>query len=228
MLEDVVMSLCVAGVALCDIPRVWGARPSWGWSCLAYGKSRTSVSFSTCQKMCSCCFAWQAWHFVTFHTLYFTLHTPHNALTLSLHTSHSTLHTLHSRLYTLHSTHYTPHIPHFTLHTLHVFHTSHFTPHFTLHTPHSPLHTSPSTLHTLSEVQPDLQWRQTAPLVTKLASSQPWKILWPSTGPQLLDLHLASRILEGWPLWTLLRACWWSRQDCQKPLLRLRSGKCNK
>ena len=22
---------------------------------------------STCQKMCSCRFAWQAWHFVTFH-----------------------------------------------------------------------------------------------------------------------------------------------------------------
>ena len=25
------------------------------------------VSFSTCQKMWSCRFAWQAWHFVTFH-----------------------------------------------------------------------------------------------------------------------------------------------------------------
>ena len=26
-----------------------------------------NVSFSTCQKMCSCPFAWQAWRFVTFH-----------------------------------------------------------------------------------------------------------------------------------------------------------------
>ena len=29
-------------------------------------KSHKNVSFSTCQKMCSCRFAWQAWHFVTF------------------------------------------------------------------------------------------------------------------------------------------------------------------
>ena len=28
--EDVVMSFCAAGVALCEIPRVWGARLSWG------------------------------------------------------------------------------------------------------------------------------------------------------------------------------------------------------
>ena len=33
-------------------------------SCL-WGKPQ-NVSFSTCQKMCSCRFAWQAWHFVTF------------------------------------------------------------------------------------------------------------------------------------------------------------------
>ena len=33
--EDVVMSFCVAGVALCDIPHVWGARLSWGWRCHA-------------------------------------------------------------------------------------------------------------------------------------------------------------------------------------------------
>ena len=65
--QDVLMSFCVAGAALCDISLVWGARLSWGWSCHAYGKSRKSVSFSTCHKMCSCRFAWQAWHFfVTF------------------------------------------------------------------------------------------------------------------------------------------------------------------
>ena len=43
------------------------------WSCevwkllCAYGKSRKNVSFSMCHKMCSCRFAWHAWHFVTFH-----------------------------------------------------------------------------------------------------------------------------------------------------------------
>ena len=30
--EDVAMSFWMAGVALCGIPRVWGARLSWGWS----------------------------------------------------------------------------------------------------------------------------------------------------------------------------------------------------
>ena len=41
-------------------------RPSWAQSCRAYRKSCTNVSFSTCQKMCACRFAWQAWHLVTF------------------------------------------------------------------------------------------------------------------------------------------------------------------
>ena len=127
-------------------------------SCRAYNKSRPNVSFSTCHKMCSCRFAWQAWHFLTLHTLHFTLHTLHSPLS----TPHPTLHTLHSTLYTLHSTLYTPHIPHFklhtqhfllytrpsTLHTLHfTLHTLHFTPH-TFHTLHSTLHTLHSTLYT--------------------------------------------------------------------------------
>ena len=30
------------------------------------GVSIQNVSFSACQKMCSCRFAWQTWHFVTF------------------------------------------------------------------------------------------------------------------------------------------------------------------
>ena len=30
-----------------------------------YGGSHKNVSFSTCQTMCLCRFAWQAWHFVT-------------------------------------------------------------------------------------------------------------------------------------------------------------------
>ena len=83
--------------------------------------------------MWSCRFAWQAWHFVTLHTLHFTLHSLHSPL----HTLQSTLyfHTLHSTLYipTLHSTLYTPH---FTLHTSHPTHSTHFT----LYTSHSILH----------------------------------------------------------------------------------------
>ena len=35
-------------------------------TCRVYGGSHQNVSFFTCQKMCSCCFAWQAWHVVTF------------------------------------------------------------------------------------------------------------------------------------------------------------------
>ena len=117
--EDVLMSFCLAGVALCD-SRCVSARmcvrdgrgrkaavstgkatktclsrrvrrcahvvlrgrrdtlrqstrfspnvcapPSWQKSCRVHGESHKNVSFSTCQKMCSCRFAWQAWHFVT-------------------------------------------------------------------------------------------------------------------------------------------------------------------
>ena len=36
-----------------------------GWFCVA-GKGLGDI-VSTCSKMCSCRFAWQAWHFVTFH-----------------------------------------------------------------------------------------------------------------------------------------------------------------
>ena len=41
------------------------ARPSWQKSCRVYGESHQNVSFSTCQKMCSCRFVWQAWRLVT-------------------------------------------------------------------------------------------------------------------------------------------------------------------
>ena len=119
---------CAAGVALCDIRilsrcvrRKVCARPSWGYSCRAYGESHQNLSFSSWQKMCSCRFAWQVWHFALHCPLYtlnshFTLHTPHSPL--------STLHTLHSTLCTSHSTlsipHFTLHIPHFTLRTPHL------------------------------------------------------------------------------------------------------------
>ena len=55
---------CVASVALRDIRRVTGGicvrdRP-WQKSWHVDGGSHKKVSFSTCQKMCSCRFAWQA------------------------------------------------------------------------------------------------------------------------------------------------------------------------
>ena len=163
--KQVVMSFCVADVALCEIP----------------------TCFIPCRKF----FVWQAQqctpHF-TLYTLHSTLYTPHSTLhtlhfplrtpqsTLytphsTLYTSHSTLHTLHFTLhtpqFTLHTLHFTLHTPHFTLHTLHstlhtlhfTLHTLHFTVHtpqftlhtlhFTLHTPHFTLHTLHSTLYTL-------------------------------------------------------------------------------
>ena len=66
--EDVLMSFCVAGVALCDIRGVSGGM------CVR-DRRETKVPMSmgeatqtclSCQKMCSCRFAWQAWRFVTF------------------------------------------------------------------------------------------------------------------------------------------------------------------
>ena len=41
-------------------------RPSWAQSCRDDGNSRKNVTFLTCQKLWSCRFAWQAWHFVAF------------------------------------------------------------------------------------------------------------------------------------------------------------------
>ena len=36
-----------------------------GKVCMSMGEATKNVSFPACQKMCSCGFAWQAWHFVT-------------------------------------------------------------------------------------------------------------------------------------------------------------------
>ena len=145
--KQVVMSFCVAGVALCDIP-----------TCLI-----------TCRNFF--CVAGATMHF-TFYTLHFTLHTLHS----TFYTAHSTLYTPHSTTlhrtlhftrstlltphFTLHTLHFRLHTPHYTLYTLHLtlytphftFYTSHFTLytlHFTLLTPHSTLSTPHSTLYTL-------------------------------------------------------------------------------
>ena len=112
--KQVVMSFCMAGVALCDIPTcLRTCRKCQNWR-----KSRTKCSFFLQPRVSSrvsgfpvaspCLWGkLRAPHF-TLHTPHFTLHTPHS----SLHTLHSTLHTLHSSLYT---PHFTLHTPHFTL-----------------------------------------------------------------------------------------------------------------
>ena len=138
--KNVVMSLCVAGVALCE-------------SSLFYTLYTLRSKLPTL-------------HF-TLHTLHFALHTPHPTLYTfhsTLYTVHSTLHTLHSTLYTLHSTLYAFHssnhtprstlyTPHSTLYaphsTLHNLHSTLYTVHSSLHTSNSTFYTLHSTLHTL-------------------------------------------------------------------------------
>ena len=89
--KEVVMSFCVAGVALCDIPTClimcqkcqnWRMSRTKCWffcihvSCLeslvflwrrrVYGGSWKTCPVRMCPSRLSCRFAWQAWHFVTF------------------------------------------------------------------------------------------------------------------------------------------------------------------
>ena len=88
---QVVMSFCVAGVALCDIPtclmtcgkyQIWRkSRTKCSFFCThvrrleslvvlwrrrVYGGSRKTSPFRMFPRRLSCRFAWQAWHFVTF------------------------------------------------------------------------------------------------------------------------------------------------------------------
>ena len=115
--KQVVISFCVAGVALCDIPTCF--LPCHKLFCEA-GATRCSSLYT-----------------VALHsTRYSTLYTPHS----TLYTPHSTLYTLHSTLHTLHSTLYTLHTTLYTLHSsLHTLHSTLSTPCFTLHTLHFPL-----------------------------------------------------------------------------------------
>ena len=89
--KQVVMSFCVAGVALCDIPTClitcrkyqnWRkSRTKCSFFCTrvsrleslvflwvrrVYGGSRKTSPFRRFPRKLSCRFAWQAWHFVTF------------------------------------------------------------------------------------------------------------------------------------------------------------------
>ena len=124
--KQVVMSFCVASVALCDIPTcLITCRKCQNWR-----KSRTKCSFCCAHvsRLESLVFLWRrrvyggscktsfskvSKQLVMSFCVANTLHTPQS----SFHTLHSTLHTLHSTLHTLHFTLYTLHS---TLHTLHL------------------------------------------------------------------------------------------------------------
>ena len=171
--KQVVMSFCVAGVALCDIStclitcgkiskleevlhEMLVLRDThvsrleslvFLWLRRVYGGS--SALHTLHFTLHNLRFRPHTLHF-TLHTLHFALYTPHSSpetLHSTLHTLHYTLHfpllTPHSTLYTPHSTLYTPHS------TLYTTHSLLYTPHFPLHTPHSTLHTLHSSLHTL-------------------------------------------------------------------------------
>ena len=138
--KQVVMSFCVAGVALFDIPTcLITCRKCQNWR-----KSRTKCSFfcAHVSRLESLVFLWRRRVYGGRSTLY-TLHSTLHNLHFRLLTPHSTLYTLHSTLYTPHSTLYTPHS------TLYTPHSTHYTLHSTLYTLHSTLHTLHFTLHTL-------------------------------------------------------------------------------
>ena len=138
--KQVVMSFCVAGVALSSL----------------HARHFTLLTLhSTLHTLHTTLYTFHS----RLHTLHFTLHTPHFTLLTphsTLYTPHQTLYTPHSTLYTahftLHTFHSTLHTPHFTLHTLHsslhALHSTLYTPHSTLYTPHFTLHTLHFTLHT--------------------------------------------------------------------------------
>ena len=150
--KQVVMSFCVAGAALWDIPTcLITCRRSFcvAGAILLRRFHKMSCSFRGRQHFGDLClhFAWQAQHFsdvshCLLHTPPFALHTPHSTphftphtLHFTLHTLHFTPHTLHSTLYSLHSAFYTSQFP------LHASHSTLYTPHFTLCTLNSTLYT---------------------------------------------------------------------------------------
>ena len=174
--KQVVMSFCVAGVALCDIPTCFIPCRKFFYVAGATMHTTLYTLHFTLHTLHSTLYTPHSTlytpHSTTLYTLshstlltpHFTLHTPHSTLNNStLYTLHFTLYTLHSTLYSLHPTlytlHSTLHTLNFTLHTLHstlytlhfALHTLQFTPytlHSTLYTPHSSLYTPHSTLYT--------------------------------------------------------------------------------
>ena len=176
----VVMSFCVAGVALGDIRTcLQTCRKSF---CVVGAKLlrryqkiglhlRGRRSTSVCRVACFCEYHcqggvkwWQCakavaglaccdmWWHSTLHTVLSTLHNLH----FTLYTPHFILYTPHS---TVHTPHFTRHTSHTTLYTPHFtlwpFHSMLYTALFTLHTLHFTLHTLLATLHfTLYTPQP--------------------------------------------------------------------------
>ena len=141
--KQVVLSFCVAGVAVSDIPTcviTCGKCQNWRkyrTKCSFFLHPRVSFRVSGCPVASPC--LWGKLENLTFSNvskqvvILFTLYTLH----CSLHTPHFTLDTpLHSSLHT----------PYFTLYT---FHFTLLTLHSALHTPHFPLHAPHSTLYTL-------------------------------------------------------------------------------
>ena len=145
--KQVVMSFCVAGAALCDIPtclipcrklfcvaRALLLRRFHQMSCSYRGRRsilEISVVILRGRRSTS----------DVSHCVHSTLYTPHSPRS-PLYTPHFTLHTP-----TLYTPRFTLHTPHFTLHTLHsTLHTLHFTRHSTLYTPHFTIYTLHSTL----------------------------------------------------------------------------------
>ena len=102
--KQVVMSFCVADVALSDIPTcLITCRKYQNWR-----KSRTKCSFfcTNVSRLESLVFLWRRRVYGgTPHLSHSSLYTLHS----TLHTLHFTLHTLHYTLLTLHSTLSTPH-----------------------------------------------------------------------------------------------------------------------
>ena len=112
--KQVVMSFCVAGVALCDIPNLFD-------NLLKMSKLE-EVSYEMLVFFAPTCLVSSLWFSCGVavsmgkapHSTLYTLHSTFHNLHFRLHTLHFTLHTLHFALYTSHSS---PETLHSTLNT---------------------------------------------------------------------------------------------------------------
>ena len=168
--NQIVMSFCVAGMALCDIPtclikcRKWQnwrkSRTKYLFCCAhvsrleslvflwprrVYGGSCKTFPFRRFPSRLSCRFAWQAKYFSVVFTRWVAVFVAGATFwsVVILRGRRSTSDVSRCVLYTPHST---LHPLHFTLRTLH---STLYTLHFTLYTLHSTLYTPHSTLYTL-------------------------------------------------------------------------------
>ena len=168
--NQIVMSFCVAGMALCDIPtclikcRKWQnwrkSRTKYLFCCAhvsrleslvflwprrVYGGSCKTFPFRRFPSRLSCRFAWQAKYFCGVSTRWVAVFVAGATFwsVVILRGRRSTSDVSRCVLYTPHST---LHPLHFTLRTLH---STLYTLHFTLYTLHSTLYTPHSTLYTL-------------------------------------------------------------------------------